>query len=276
MGRRARTRFDWRVRANGASGLDWRDSGAYAPLLDADRSLFAWEWLRRDPSYRLAAGAALVRGSRAPDDAAAGFGLARFEPPELAIPDARPLWRFDVHRQVLRVERGGGAASDSFMLDTVRRFATLHVQGRGEHLLLSDGLRAIRLDGPPGTFASGPACLHYHIDGLAAAAPLVLTLRRFLALCMTRRFARSLHPREARGRRWILMLRTWDALAAGADQRAIAHGLLSGSVAEPGWRSREPSLRSQAQRLVRSARAMAAGGFWRLLEPAHLRGGQGG
>jgi hypothetical protein len=36
------------VEAKGPSGFDWRDAAAYAPLLEADRSLFAWEWLRRD------------------------------------------------------------------------------------------------------------------------------------------------------------------------------------------------------------------------------------
>ena len=34
---------------------DWRDAAAYEPLLEADRSLIAWEWLRRDRGYREAA-----------------------------------------------------------------------------------------------------------------------------------------------------------------------------------------------------------------------------
>lgn len=61
------------------------------------------------------------------------------------------------------------------------------------------------------------------------------------------------------------MLRTWYALAGGADQREIAEALLGRSAGEPRWRSREPSLRSQAQRLVRSARVLASGGYRELL-----------
>ena len=57
------------------------------------------------------------------------------------------------------------------------------------------------------------------------------------------------------------MLRASDALAAGATQREIAATLLSRSAAEPLWRSRESSIRSQAQRLVRAARNMGAGGY---------------
>jgi hypothetical protein len=176
------------------------------------------------------------------------------------------VWRSDVHPQVLAVEPGPGALEeDAFRLDRLREFATLLAGADAEHLLLSDGLRAIRLDGPPGTFDNGPVCLRYRLEGLAAAEPRVLTLRRHLALSGGGRFARSLHPHEARARRWILMLRTWDALVAGVAQREIADVLLGRSVAGPRWRSRVPSLRAQAQRLVRSARGFAAGDYWALL-----------
>jgi hypothetical protein len=63
----------------------------------------------------------------------------------------------------------------------------------------------------------------------------------------------------------VLMLRTWDALTAGADQREIAGELLSRTAVAPRWRSREPSVRSQAQRLVRLARLFSAGGYRVLL-----------
>jgi hypothetical protein len=133
-------------------------------------------------------------------------------------------------------------------------------------LLLSDGFRAIRLDGPAATFTGGPDALRYMLDGLASAEAPLLTLRRFLALCRTGRFARSLHQQETRARRWVEILRTSDALASGADQRVIALELLSSSVAEPGWRSRESSVRSRAQRLVRAARQMAEGHYRLLLK----------
>jgi hypothetical protein len=257
------------VQAENVNGPDWRDAAAYAPLIDADRSLFAWEWLRRDPAYRAAA----VRG-RPTHSSIEGtvpgpesFGLLIFEPPQLAAPHARPVWSSDVYPSVLSVDRTETElnVTDEIDLRRMNELVRIVVGNDAEHLLLSDGVRAIRLDGPPSTFSAGPVRLRYSIEGLVAAEGPLLTLRRLLALCRTGQFSQSLHRREARARRWIMILRAHDALNAGADQRQIALELLSRSVVEPGWRSRESSVRSQAQRLVRSAGHIAAGGYRCLL-----------
>jgi hypothetical protein len=257
------------VQAETASAFDWRDGAAYAPLLGADRSLFAWEWLRRDPAYRAAARRGLA--ARSPSEAGpppGRFGLVAFEPADLAVPDARPLWRRDVHPHVLRAEPiGPRPCADMVDLAPLQEFARILVDEEGEHLLLSDGFRAIRLDGPAAAFTGGPVAFRYPLEGLVSAEPALLTLRRFLALCRTGRFARSLHGQEARARRWMEVLRASDALACGADQRAIARELFSSSVDGPGWRSRESSVRSRAQRLVRAARQMADGRYRQLLGP---------
>lgn len=256
------------MQAKSASRLDWRDAAAYAPLLDADRSLFAWEWLRRDPDYCAAAEDALSRGlSGAANAGAERFGLVVFEAPQLGVPQARPFWRSDVHSLVLTVDVDGTAVScaDEIDVEQMRDLARIIVGDGAERLLLSDGLRAIRLDGPPGAFSCGPVCLRYSIEGLVSAEPSLLTLRRFLAFCRAGHFSRSLHRREVRTGRWILMLRAHDALVAGADQRQIAEELFSRSVAKPRWRTRNPSVRSQVQRLVRLARRFAAGEYRSLL-----------
>lgn len=252
------------VRTGSGFYPDWRDAGAYAPLLEADRSLIAWEWLRRDASYHSA-----MRGSAAraePAATAAKFGLVAFEPAELGVPNARPIWRSDVHPFVLPVNPAlPGSAPDCFdprLLGGLERIVSADDE---EHLLLCDGLHSIRLDAPAGTFGRGPVALHYSLAGIALAEPQILTLRRFLALYRSGKFSRALHRAEPRARRWVLMLRAWDALMAGADQRHIAEALFSRSAGEPFWRSREPSVRSQAQRLVRSARAFGAGGYRLLL-----------
>jgi hypothetical protein len=248
---------------------DWRDGAAYAPLLGADRSIIAWEWLRRDPSYRAAARAALAPGWDRPQGTAGPerWGLHAYEPPGRAAPCARPVWTASVHDRILKARAGAPCeGSETFELERLARVARL-VPGREgrEHLLLSDGLRAIRLDLVAGSLTRGPAALAFEIHGRRAAEGPLLALRRLLALWRTGRFSRTLHPREARARRWILMLRAHDAIGAGADQREIAAALFSRSAGEPRWRSREASVRSQAQRLVRGARRMAAGGYRALL-----------
>jgi hypothetical protein len=253
------------VHADKAAAIDWRDSAAYAPLLAADRSLFAWEWLRRDARYAQAATEALS-WPRLRQPSAADFGLITFEAPGLAVPAARPVWSSTVHPYVLPVTPDGRrSAGDSFDPGRFVELATLVEGEEGDHLLLCDGLRAIRIDAPAGTLSAGPVGLRYLLEGLESAERLLLALQRLLALYRGGRFSRSLHSPETRARRWILMLRAWDALASGAGQRDIALELLSRTAGEARWRSREPSVRSQAQRLVRSARHFAAGGYRALL-----------
>lgn len=261
---RASARFLFPVRAIADFEIDWRDPALYAPLMEADRTLFAWEWLRRDPAYRTAAKAALA--DSADSDSAAAFGLVRFEAPDLKVPFARPLWSSEVDPHVLTVCREAkGTPHDLFDLRRLARLARLSKSADRENLLLCDGLHAVRLDGPAGTFTSGPVCLRYAIYGLASGEPRSLALRRFMAVCKSGRFSRVLHRTEVRARRWILILRAWDALSTGASQREIAEALLSRSVGEPRWRSRVSSIRSQVQRLSRSARVIAGGGYRAML-----------
>lgn len=249
---------------------DWRDGAAYQPLLEADRALFAWEWLRRSPSYRAAAERAFQADRRChstePREAPERWGLHAFEPPDVTVPEARPMWCAEVHPYVLGVEAGPPDREDGFDLARFAAISTLVTASDDrEHLLISDGLRAIRVDVLAGTVAGGSAALRYRLEGLASAERPVLTLRRLLALWRTGRFCRSLHPDEARAKRWLLMLRARDALAAGAGQREIAAVLLSAEAGEARWRSCCPSVRAQVQRLVRGARRMGSGGYLELL-----------
>lgn len=246
---------------------DWRDGTAYAPLLGADRSLLAWEWLRRDEDYRRAAriyagGGRHCRFLAGPER----WGLHAFEPPGLAVPEVRPMWQEDVHPYVLRARAIRGAGGDCFDLDLLAPLCR-RIRGTSDrqHLLISDGFRSIRIDVVEGAIGGNRVRLQYLIAGFEAAEKPLLTLRRLLALRRTGHFSSSLHPAEARTRRFVLMLRACDALAAGASQREIAAGLLDPDARRDRWRVRSPSLRSRVQRLAACARAMAAGGYRALL-----------
>lgn len=243
---------------------DWRDAATYAPLLDADRSVFAWEWLRRDPAYEAAAldaleGQGSVAGGSGPSPDPGQWGLHDFEHPHAGAPIARPMWRAEAWPYVLAVKaEKGGDVGDSFDLRRLRPLATLQGKaGENEHLLLSDGLRVIRLDVIDGSLQEGAVRLRYSLAGIASVAAPLLTLRRLIELWRRGRFSASLHRPEARAERWIMMLRAHDAIASGAGQREIAAELFNPVARAPGWRSEAPSVRSQVQRLVRSARLTA-------------------
>jgi hypothetical protein len=255
-----------------SSGLaNWKDAEAYRGLLAADRSAFAWEWLRRSDDYRIAARAAI--GERAvtratlddAEEAALAWGLHRFEDPRLEAAAARPMWSAAKMTSVLTARaKPSQKDGDAFLLESVSHFARVVASPDCERILLSDGLRSLRIDVTGTSPRLGPVRLSYGVEGIRSAAAALATLHTFLNFLTARKFPRTPRLFTASARQ-ILLLRTWDAMMAGSDQREIASALLSADAAAERWRINHPSLRSRAQRLVRTARNLAAGGFWRLL-----------
>lgn len=231
----------------------------------------AWEWLRRDAAYQVAATAAQVRTVSsgltvlAPDPEAARWGLHAFENPALVAGAARPVWRRGWLGLVLpAIAERAGTAADRFDLSCFPEIATLVSGQEGVlHLLLSDGWSSLRLDVAGESLLEGPMRLHYRLAGLAGARGPLATLHGLLRLCQSGRLERP--ASRARNRRLILLLRAHDAVQCGAGQREIAEVLLSAEAAKARWRSEVPSLRLRAQRLVKGAQAMAEGAFRTLL-----------
>jgi hypothetical protein len=248
---------------------EWRDAAAYAPLLQADRSILAWEWLRRNAQYRQAAAAAGPAAERQRENPAAlRWGLHAFVDPAVPAPEARPLWTARLHPYVLFATTCvHGPERDLFDIGRFSEAATLvDGSGGGEHLLLSNGYHTLRVDLISGSLKEGPVKLRYLIGGFASAEKPLLTLQRLLRLSRTCRFASDRRAPERTARRLVLVLRASDALAAGANQREIAAVLLGREARGARWRAETPSLRSGAQRLVRAARRMASGAYLDLLK----------
>lgn len=235
-----------------------------------DRPLLAWEWLRRDPRYVRAAEETLQRGRERREARRehhpGTWGLAAFEAPALAAPRARPFWSHEAYSYVLACEaEDRGDPKEMFDLASMGSLLTrIAAPGGLQLLLFCDGCRYLRLD-VKGAGEAQCLLLRYALAGRTSAEQRLLTLRRLLALGRRGDFARDLHQAPARARRLVLQLRVHDALQDCRDQREIASELLSRSAAEPLWRSRASSIRSQVQRLVREARVMASGGYRKLL-----------
>jgi len=249
---------------------DWTDAAAYAPLLRIERAGFAWEWLRRCPDYGSAARRALDRRDvdvRVEDPRALAWNLHAFEDPDLAAPESRPVWTAAAHRWVLpAIARRSDANADSLDLAQFDSLATLVTSRQGERLLLSDGSRSIRLDLRGDSMRDSPVGLSYELAGIQGLERPLLLLRRLRALVGAGRFVASLHPPPARGARLIQLLRAYDGLRAGARHIDIADVLLRSALERGRWRVHSPSVRSQAQRLARTARHMAGSQFWALLD----------
>ena len=252
-----------------AAGMpDWRNAAHYAPLIDAGRPAFAWEWLRRSTKYRDSADGALHRArATCPDTpGATSFGLHRFEDPAKAIPFARPVWTADRFAGVLRA-RGEPAqgGKDALDLAWLSPLLTEVADASGRRLLLSDGYKSIRLD-VSGTRPQDTCIrLEFRLTGLSELDRPLMLLQQLRSLTLTGRFARTIYPPAARATRLIQLLRAADALREGANHADLASLILGARLPPRGWRDQSPSLRSRAQRLATAAARMAAGGFWHLL-----------
>jgi hypothetical protein len=228
---------------------DWRDPATYASLLACDRRAFAWEWLRRGAAYR-----------RAWTDGGADpltFGLVAFADPHLSATEARPIWAPQTDPQVLdtSVVAYTAKVDDAFNLLALANFVSVEICGGAtEHWLLSDGRWTVRLDIHDGTLLGGPLLLDHHLQGMASAERKMHALRQLIALSRNGEMPVGLQPREARAPRWILELRTADAVASGATQQEMARAFFGASISKSRWRLESASYRLRVQRLARAAR----------------------
>lgn len=237
------------MRIDGAAA-DWRRPGPYSPLIRCDRALFAWEWLRRDPAYRSAAAADWNDAGR--------FGLLRFEPPAHSVPHARPFWSADMDPAVLASITNSVTAGDALQLDRLVPLATIHRDEAGEHVLISDGYQALRLDVAGSTVSEGPICLDWRLAGLETLRPQLDALHRLVHCHRWGRFGVPTRPTRARARRLALLLRVRDALLDSATTREIADALYGAEVAGARWRVGSDAWRARVQRLAAGARRLAA------------------
>jgi len=190
------------------------------------------------------------------------------ENPEVTGAGARLIWTADIDPGTIEVEALPVSPGSRDAVDPAVFGRWLSISRREdstEHVVIRDGFRRIRLDVVAGSLMQGPVFLRYRLEGIAALRPRVLPLRRLLALCAHRRFVASLFPPDPKMPRLIEMLRVHDGLVAGASLGDLAEALYGAGVHDADSARRSDSLRSRVRRLVREARAMAAGGYRRLM-----------
>lgn len=169
---------------------------------------------------------------------------------------------------VLPVEAYPAAAiddDDAFNLLSVPHAVTVLRSIDGEHVLITDGPRSIRLDVVAGSMLCGPVRLGYRLSGFDGVEAKVMTLRRLLALWRLGRLPLSLFPPERKARRWAMVLQAYDGMQAGASQREIAIALFGEKRVRQDWDGPSDYLRLRVQRLVRNGKNMIGGGYRVLL-----------
>lgn len=256
----------------------WRDAADYRYLEGANRSQFAWEWLRRDPDYRkltpsvrhrMASGLTIIEP--APAFCRERWGCHFIEDPSVFVPDIPMVWDPVLDGSVLRVEARAPRERRTSIFDLEQcasRAVLIRVDGGDEQCLLFEGLHRIHLHVIAGTLLEGPVELRFNIGWSGAFEPAILTLKHFLHLCRSGQMPPH-RPTPGRMRdRAISMLRVHDALSQGASIRDVGIMLFGLARIEAEWRDPGESLKSQCRRLIASARAMADGRYKELLRQA--------
>lgn len=189
------------------------------------------------------------------------------ERPDLAAPDARIIWRADLDPETIEVDARPGSLSDPDSIEPsqLAPWLSFVATSTGEHAVLSDGWHHIRLDITSGTLSDGMVLLRYRLKGVYSAERRLLPLRRFLDLCRNRRFPLKLYSPDRRMERQLMVLRVHDAVRAGASQRDIVRVLYNEECSRHSKCRRSDSLRSRVRRLIKHARAQAAGGYRTLI-----------
>lgn len=247
---------------------DWRNAAAYQPLLRVERSALAWEWLRRQPKFQAAALDAIEsrRCSNCEEQGALAWNLHAFEDPRVPAPLARPVWASAACKWVVKAfARPCLPGEDCIDFERLQGFRTIVRSRRAERLLLSDGYQSIRIDVHGARLGQAPVLLTFQLQGNARLDRSLIVLQRLRALSLNGCFRSPTSPQFQRAGRIVLLLRAFDALRAGASQADIAATLLRSDLELRRWRTHSSSVRSQAQRLSREAKRMAADRFWQLL-----------
>lgn len=142
--------------------------------------------------------------------------------------------------------------------------AVLLQQPDRQELLVESPQGQIRLSLAAGDLLQGSVGLRYIIEG-AALLERTHALQRWDWLLRKGAWPQGLGLGATRGERWSLLLATLDALSRHRSLRETAIALFGEVTVEREWNQASDHLKSRTRRLVAQARALAAGGYRKLL-----------
>ncbi|MFT3966310.1 MAG: DUF2285 domain-containing protein [Sphingobium sp.] len=260
----------------------WRNPARYCPLLDLDRSGWAWEFLRRNADYQRA-----VQGLPKPKQerwlmpplsllSAAGVApdwgcpfAASADEDALTAP---PFWLPSADPSVLPVAAIPPQHMEDALdvMDLGQMVTVFRDRSGAEHVQIGPAPRPIRLYVETGTVLRGPVALHASLCSCAVQSRL-RTLRRLLDLERLGRPRTQDDVPDARGVRLAFVLQVLDGYDAGASQREIAIALFGRERVRTDWNGYSDYLRSRICRAIRLGQSLCDGGYRNLLRGLPFR-----
>lgn len=247
----------------------WRSSAAYLYILELDHIQLAWEYLRRNPSYRSLHN---QRQPSPPDDE--NCHCRRLEDPARDAGNAQPESLSDEETALGLTLHPAAVSSAKFSIWRIPGIKTLARIRTGWRLTIRDGtdlwrlsLNATLIDGQSFAFQiSGGSNPERHLRLMSRINAWMTPPRRPKHSSTAVSFRPS---REA-----VLHMRTLQAMdssAAGASHKETAEALFGADDVWQRW-GKDSELRSQIRRLLRRGCALANGHYRRLLTHANSGG----
>ena len=225
----------------------WYPTAAYLYVLSLDALALAWEYLRRNPDYRLD----WLRRARRPD-AAHRWGLRLWEDPDLDARDAHPAW-LPGHGAVVQLHPDADPpiGAEPFAFWRIPGHKQLLHDGKGLALIARSPGHCLRFALAPGV-EDGMAVAYAHRGRDASHA-----------LDTPAPMARPRPPPTALQE--LHTLQALDATLAGASLRDVAEGLFGPDAVAADWHA-DGELRARVRRLVRRGDALMRGGYRQLAQ----------
>ena len=231
----------------------------YAWMLDLSAEGWAWEFLRRNPSYRSHYLACREVDDFAASRAAHRWGLLRFANPDEDARSAIVFWNPEKNRSVLPLITAGEGRNG--LIGVKCRISILEPAWSAQrHVLYSCCGRFLQLA------ITGEGDLNrvrYMMDALPERSgdPKLTALRRLADLTQHKHLRPELYSRQKRGLRLSHIAEVLDFSANNPAHRSIARAVFGNDRADEAW----DNIRDHVRRALAAGRKLTQGGYLELL-----------
>jgi hypothetical protein len=235
------------------------DRDSYAWMLELSAEGWAWEFLRRNPSYRRHYIACRKADDVAASRAAHRWGLLRFANPDEDARSAIVFWSPAKNRSVLPLVTAGEGSNG--LVGVKCRVSVLELAWSAQrHVLYSCGGRFLQLA------ITGEGDLNrvrYMMDALPERSgdQKLVALRRLADLTQHKRLRPELYSRQKRGPRLSHIAEVLDFSAVNPAHRSIARAVFGNNRADEEW----DNLRDHVRRALSAGRKLTQGGYLEFL-----------
>jgi len=256
------------------SSFHWHPFAAYLYVLHLDGPALAWEYLRRNPDYRLDWHRHGRRVHAQQQRQAQRWGLRLLEDPSRDARDAHPDWLHgtaasQLHPDLAALPKAALSGASTFQLWGLPGYKQLRQDGPRLRLAVQVPARQVRLTLAP-TLHDGMAYTATTAVGRAGGSqrPRARVLADELAALMSAQPCNVGRSRERPSPLALQELRTLqalDGLLASASLREIAQVLFGAAAITAGWHA-DGDLRARTRRLAQRGDQLMRGGYRRLLD----------